>query len=248
MLMRFAFVAAIFVGLISAPVMAQAPADGLAAYQALANRDWDLAVFYATRAIEAGTLPPGDLAAVLAYRADALRKKGDFAAAVEDYDAGLDIGYPTAFRVRVLNNRGIAFYAIGIFDLAIEDYTEALALDPTFSAALDNRGTAWVAMGLYEQGIIDYTAVIALDPGNTVAYSNRGRTFLEMRFWQQAVDDFTTALNLGAATALPVFNRAMAFEGLGETEMARADLVIAFTMEPNEVTYQEKYREYGLIP
>jgi tetratricopeptide (TPR) repeat protein len=248
MLMRLAFVAAIFAGLISVPAMAQAPADGLAAYQALANRDWDLAVFYSTRAIEAGTLPPGDLAAVLAYRADALRKKGDFAAAVEDYDAGLEIGYPAAFRVRVLNNRGIAFYAIGIFDLAIEDYTEALRLDPTFSAALDNRGTAWVAMGLYEQGIIDYTAVIALDPGNTVAYSNRGRTFLEMRFWQEAVDDFTMALDLGAATALAVFNRAMAFEGLGENEMARADLVIAFTMEPNQVTYQEKYREYGLIP
>jgi tetratricopeptide (TPR) repeat protein len=248
MLMRIAFVAAILAALISAPAVAQAPADGLAAYQALANGDWDLAVFYSTRAIEAGNLAPGDLAAVLAYRADALRKKGDFAAAVDDYDAGLAIGYPQAFRVRVLNNRGIAFYAIGIFDLAIEDYTEAFELDPTFAAALDNRGTAWIAMGLYEQGIIDYTAVIALAPGNTVAYTNRGRTFLEMRFWQEAVDDFTMAMNLGATTALPFFNRAMAFEGLGDRENALADLVIAVAKEPNEVTYQEKFREYGLIP
>jgi tetratricopeptide (TPR) repeat protein len=248
MLMRIAFVAVILAALISAPAVAQAPADGLAAYQALANGDWDLAVFYSTRAIEAGDLPPGDLAAVLAYRGDALRKKGKFAAAVEDYDAGLEIGYSNAFRVRVLNNRGIAFYAIGIFDLAIEDYTEALQLDPTFGAALDNRGTAWVAMGLYEQGIMDYTGVIALAPGNTVAYTNRGRTYLEMQFWQEAIDDFTMALNLGAATALPLFNRAMAFDGLGDQISARADLAIAFVIEPNEVTYQEKYREYGFIP
>ena len=248
MLMRIAFVAVILAALISAPAVAQAPADGLAAYQALANGDWDLAVFYSTRAIEAGNLAPGDLAAVLAYRADALRKKGDFAAAVDDYDAGLAIGYPQAFRVRVLNNRGIAFYAIGVFDLAIEDYTEAFELDPTFAAALDNRGTAWIAMGLYEQGIIDYTAVIALAHGNTVAYTNRGRTFLEMRFWQEAIDDFTMAMNLGARGALPFFNRAMAFEGLGDREKALEDLVIAVAKEPNEVTYQEKFREYGLTP
>ena len=248
MLMRIAFVAVILAALISAPAVAQAPIDGLARYQALANGDWDLAVFYSTHAIEAGNLAPGDLAAVLAYRADALRKKGDFAAAVDDYDAGLAIGYPQAFRVRVLNNRGIAFYAIGVFDLAIEDYTEALQLDPTFAAALDNRGTAWIAMGLYEQGIIDYTAVIALAHGNTVAYTNRGRTFLEMRFWQEAIDDFTMAMNLGARGALPFFNRAMAFEGLGDREKALEDLVIAVAKEPNEVTYQEKFREYGLTP
>ena len=226
----------------------QGAQDGLAAYQALANRDWDLAVFFATRAIEAGNLAPGDLAAVLAYRGDALRHKGDFAAAIDDYDAGLNIGFPQAFQVRVLNNRGIAFYAIGIFDLAIEDYTEAIILDPAFAAALDNRGTAWVGMGQYEEGIRDYTAVIALDPGNTVAYNNRGRVYLEMRFYEEAIADFTAALDLGSTSVTPLFNRAMAYDGLGERDLAAADLAIAHAMEPNEISYQEKFREYGLIP
>ena len=226
----------------------QAAQDGLAAYQALANQNWDLAVFFATRAIEAGNLAPGDLAAVFAYRGDALRHKGDFVAAIDDYDAGLNIGFPQAFRVRVLNNRGIAFYAVGIFDLAIEDYTAAIILDPTFAAALDNRGTAWVGMGQYEEGIRDYTAAIALDSGNTVAYNNRGRAYLEMRFYEEAIADFTTALDLGSRSVSPLFNRAMAYEGFGERELAAADLAIAHAMEPNEITYQEKFREYGLIP
>jgi len=56
------------------------------------------------------------------------------------------------------------------------------------------------------------------------------------------------AMNLGARGALPFFNRAMAFEGLGDREKALEDLVIAVAKEPNEVTYQEKFREYGLTP
>lgn len=246
MLKRFAFIAAILSALISTPAGAQGPQDGMLAYQALVNRDWDLTIFYATRAIEVGNLPIEDVAAVLAYRGDALRHKGDYTAAVDDYDAGLGIGYSEPFRARVLNNRGIAFYAIGLFDLSIEDYTEALNLDPTFAAALDNRGTAWVAMGFYEQGILDYTAVIALEPDNVIAYNNRGRTYLELRFYQKAIEDFTVALNLGSTSVSPIFNRAMAFEGLGDRQRAREDLVIAHAMEPNEITYQEKFREYGL--
>ncbi len=243
----------LMVALASGPVWAQAAPggrgaeDGLRAFQALADRDWDLAVFYATRAIEAGALADGDRAAVHAYRADALRHKGDFVAAIDDYDIGLKIGYPPAFRARVLNNRGIAFYAVGLFDLSIEDYTEALNLAPEFAAALDNRGTSYMAMGLFDFAIDDYAAAIALDPNNYHAFNNRGRAFLELRFYEEAIVNFTAALDLGSPSPTPIFNRAMAYEGLGDRDRVLEDLAMAHRLSPNEPTYQEKFQEYGLL-
>ena len=253
MLRGFALVVGLMVALASGPVWAQGAAggqgadDGLRAYQALAGRNWDLAVFYATRAIEAGALPDGDRAAVHAYRADALRHKGEFAAAIDDYDIGLEIGYPPAFRARVLNNRGIAFYAVGLFDLAIEDYTEALELEPSFGAALDNRGTSYMSMGFFEFAIEDFGAAIELDANNYRAFNNRGRAFLELRFYDEAIADFTAALYLGSPSVTPIFNRAMAYEGLGDRDRAFEDLAIAHRMSPDEPTYQEKFQEYGLL-
>lgn len=44
-------------------------------------------------------------------------------------------------------NRGLAWHQKGDYDKAIEDYTEAVRLDPTLAVAYYNRGLSWKAKG-----------------------------------------------------------------------------------------------------
>ncbi|MDR2739402.1 MAG: tetratricopeptide repeat protein, partial [Treponema sp.] len=46
----------------------------------------------------------------------------------------------------------------GEYDNAIADYTEALRLDPDFTAAYNNRGNAYADKGMYDRAIEDFTA------------------------------------------------------------------------------------------
>ena len=58
--------------------------------------------------------------------------------------------------------RGIAASEKGEVELAIEDYTEAIALNPEFAEAYYQRGLAYSKKGEIERAIEDYTKAIAI--------------------------------------------------------------------------------------
>ena len=65
----------------------------------------------------------------------------------------------------------------GEFDKAINDYAEALRLEPKESLALIGRGGLWAAKKDYAKAIDDYTEAIRLDPKNEYAFFSRGKTW-----------------------------------------------------------------------
>jgi len=58
--------------------------------------------------------------------------------------------------------------------LEIEDYTEAIRLDPESVSNYNMRGLAYCEQCQYDLGIEDFTEAIRLDPAN---YSNRGSAY-----------------------------------------------------------------------
>jgi tetratricopeptide (TPR) repeat protein len=249
LLRRTAVLVIILCALLPAAAMAQATQDGLLAYQALNAGDFELAEFYATRALESGELRRPDHAAVLTYRGDALRRMGRFEEAVVDYTEAVETGLPPEFAARALNNRGIALFGMLRFEEAIRSYRGALELDPEFVEAMDNLGTTLMRIDELPEALEAFNAAIAIDPSNPRARNNRGRAFLELEFYEEALVEFTAAIELGAGgLATPVFLRGITYERLGDREAARADLARALELRPGEPTYQEKFREYGLIP
>src|ERR1700743_3369385 len=63
------------------------------------------------------------------------------------------------------DNRGVAYANKGLYDEAVADYSQAIALLPkSFAMAYFNRGNAYNNQGLDDQAIADYTKAIALEP------------------------------------------------------------------------------------
>ncbi len=71
------------------------------------------------------------------------------------------------------NNRGLAYAYLGNPARAIEDYDQALRLDPGLVVAYLGRGVVYNALGLYRRAIKDYDEALRIDPGSTLAYNNR---------------------------------------------------------------------------
>jgi tetratricopeptide (TPR) repeat protein len=99
--------------------------------------------------------------------------------------------------------RGFAYINKGLYDRAIADETDALALNPNSSSAYNNRGIAYDNKGLYDQAIADDTRAIALKSdaasaynGNADSYINRGIAYERRGLRDQAIADYRAALKI----------------------------------------------------
>jgi len=79
---------------------------------------------------------------------------------------------------------------------AIEDYDEAIRLNPQDAEAYYNRGTAYLDLGQFERAIQDLDEAIRLNPKYTDAYYNRGNTYCELGQFEQAIADFESFITL----------------------------------------------------
>jgi len=84
---------------------------------------------------------------------------------------------------------------------AIEDYTAALIIEPTFYEALENRGAIKDEMGDYDGAIEDYSKALELDPTSSVSYFNRANSKFRKGDKRGACDDWKKAKELGDETA-----------------------------------------------
>jgi tetratricopeptide (TPR) repeat protein len=71
-------------------------------------------------------------------------------------------------------NRGAAYRAQGEVERAIQDYNEAIRIDPRIVPGLLYRGIANAILERYSQAIEDYDAVLRIDPIRALALYGRG--------------------------------------------------------------------------
>jgi tetratricopeptide (TPR) repeat protein len=73
-------------------------------------------------------------------------------------------------------NRGNGYAAKDDFDHAIQDFDQAIKLNPNDAAAFNNRGLSYAHKRQYDRAIEDYDQAIKLDPNYAVALSNRANS------------------------------------------------------------------------
>lgn len=82
---------------------------------------------------------------------------------------------------------------------AVEQYTRAIMLDPTYTQAYYSRGVLyWREIGNHYRAIQDLTRVLELSPSWTEAYFNRGLAHKMRREFDKAIVDFEQYLAEGA--------------------------------------------------
>jgi tetratricopeptide (TPR) repeat protein len=103
---------------------------------------------------------------------------------------------------------GLAWHAAGEYDLAVADYSEAIARDPGHAIAYFCRGDAWRDKGEFGRAVDAYSEAIRLDPRYAAAYNNRGLVWHRTREYGRALTDLTQAAHLGPGEAWPHNNLA----------------------------------------
>ena len=110
---------------------------------------------------------------------------------------------------------------------AIQDYTQAILLDPGDSSAYVNRGNAYCNLGRLAEAIRDHSIAIVLNPRNANARWNRAMDFWHLNNYARVIDDCMKAVELRSDYAEPYHLRARAYQAIGEYDRATQDLIIA---------------------
>jgi len=79
---------------------------------------------------------------------------------------------------------------------AIEDYDEAIRLNPQYADAYYNRGNAYANLGQSQQAIKDFNEAIHLNPEYSNAYYNRGVVYSDLGRKAEAIADFERFVTL----------------------------------------------------
>ncbi|MEQ1694921.1 MAG: tetratricopeptide repeat protein [Hyphomicrobiaceae bacterium] len=140
-------------------------------------------------------------------------------------------------RATALRNRGAARLDAGAGDLAIADFTEALAINPKDANALTSRGHARVTRGNEDGAIEDFSAAIALVPGSSSYLINRGYAYtVKAAAVPAAIDlaiaDFEAAIVLKPESASAYNQRGLAWRKKGDLDRAIADYTTAIGHNP----------------
>lgn len=130
-------------------------------------------------------------------------------------------------------NRGRAHRMQDDHSLAIEDFDQALSLDPGSSTAYMNLGITRFGMALYSQAIEDYNEALRLNPSYVDALSNRGNAYSSIGQHLRAIEDFDQALEFNPDHLVTYNNRGSAYTHLGEHRRAIEDYDEALRRDPN---------------
>ena len=98
-------------------------------------------------------------------------------------------------------NRGNAYDDKGAYDQAIQDYTKAIQVNPSYATAYYNRGDAYNNKGEYDQAIQDFNQALRLNPSLALAFSDRAYAYEHKGEYEQAIQDDSQALKLNPSNA-----------------------------------------------
>jgi tetratricopeptide (TPR) repeat protein len=131
------------------------------------------------------------------------------------------------------NNRGVARRLKGEYDLALQDYNEAIRLNPTSASQFNNRGVIYRIKGDYDHAIADYNKAISLRSDYPAAFYNRALAYTEKGAFDNALADFNIVLRFDARNALALYARGLMFLKTGNAEAGRSDIAAAKSINPN---------------
>jgi tetratricopeptide (TPR) repeat protein len=129
----------------------------------------------------------------------------------------------------------------GDHDRAIDDFDEALRLDPGYVLAYLNRGESWQSLGDLDRAVQDFSTAIRRDPTLYTAWVCRGGIYMTRSSYAAAETDFTAALRHNPKCAYTLHQRALARAARCNFPGALADYEASLRLDPNvALVYQHR--------
>jgi tetratricopeptide (TPR) repeat protein len=91
-------------------------------------------------------------------------------------------------------NRGLRYDYMGDYDNALDDYDEAIQIDPNFAKAFNNRGGVYFKKKEHDRAIADYDEAIRLDPNYANAFLGRCAVYDAKADYDRAIADCNSAV------------------------------------------------------
>lgn len=146
-------------------------------------------------------------------------------------------------KAKELSKQGEDKYQREDYTGAIEDFNEALWLDPNNAQAYNYRGLAYLNLGGTPDTIEDLNEAPSSTPSILTSDSNQGNGFSELGNIQSAIEDFNHSLRLAPNNAQVYNNRGLGYLRLGNIPEAIEDFNQAIEIDPN---YAQAYNHRGL--
>lgn len=109
-------------------------------------------------------------------------------------------------------------------DLAIEVYSQAIKTNRKGPAAYNNRALAYIEQGKHALAQKDCELGLVIDSQYTVLYNTTGIALLGLKDYEKAVRAFSFVIANDPTDSRAYHNRALAYQALGKTDFAAADL------------------------
>jgi tetratricopeptide (TPR) repeat protein len=159
-------------------------------------------------------------------------------------DSAKGAGDDVLIRAEAHDLRAKAFLAQGKSNQAIQDCTQAIALEPRNAAFYVNRGAVQISMSRSDLAIADFTQAIQIEPANVTAYAFRGKLYLDARQAELAIADLNQLLQLDPRNAVGYVNRSSAYALQGRRTDAIMDCSRAIECKPD---YAEAYNNRAVL-
>ena len=117
--------------------------------------------------------------------------------------------------------------------IAIEDFDEAIRINPKDAVAYFNRGNAYHSLNKKKRAIEDFDKAIRLNPNFAEAYHNQGTTYRDLGQFERAIEDYDQAINLNPKDTVAYNNRGNAYKLQGKKAEAMADFEKCITLTDN---------------
>jgi len=137
--------------------------------------------------------------------------------------------YPS---VEAYLGRGVAYANAGNPEAALEDYNNAVRIEPSYVDIYKNKGNLYMETGDKEKALEEYEKAARINPQYGDIFTNRGNVYLSSGRVDKAIEDYSTAIKLSPGSYRPYYNRGIVYIKTGQIDKAIADFTEAIKLNP----------------
>ena len=107
------------------------------------------------------------------------------------------------YDAEIYYSRGIAYYGMVVtrndsssLDLALEDFHQALRLNPDSAKVYATLGGTYLAKCDYERALVYFNRALQLNPGDSFTYCGRGCLYIIKDEYERGIKDLETSLRI----------------------------------------------------